>query len=219
MATTKKTSKTSKKTPAKAKAKGGKPPAGTQSKADFIREKLKTGLSPVAIVAAAKEGGITIPPAMVYKVRSRMVGKKSGAPTAAAKAKPGPKPKDGGMSASAFVRSMPTTMKAKEVSEAAKAKGLKVTSGLVYMVRSAEKKKTGGGTASAPKAKGKPGPKPKTQYQDWKPSVVIHGGGGGDETAFKKMALEIGFPRALRVIEELAKKAEAVQRQYQALLG
>jgi hypothetical protein len=224
MATKKKTSKTAaaKKTPAKAtKTNGGKPPAGTISKSDFIRS--NPDLSAKDLVVKAKETGLSIAPILVYKVRGRAKAKGPKAAkgtTAAAKGKPGPKAKDGQMSASAFVRSMPVTMKAKDVSEAAKAKGLKVSSGLVYMVRSADKKKAGGGAAPAVKAKGKPGPKPKIQYQT--PKFVAFpgtGGGGGDETAFKKMALEIGFPRALQVIEELAKRAEAVQRQYMALLG
>ena len=48
---------------------------------------------------------------------------------------------------------------------------------------------------------------------------VFSGGGGGSESELKKAALAVGFPRALTVVAELGKKFEAVQRQYQALLG
>jgi hypothetical protein len=223
MASKKKSSKKTapKKSPVKAKAKGGRPPKGAgPSKSDFIRS--NPDLSAKDLVAKATETGLSIAPILVYKVRGRAkvkapkAAKAPAAPKVASASKPGPKPKDGKMSASEFVRSMPTTMKAKEVSEAAKTKGLSVSSGLVYMVRSVMARKANGGIAAAPKAKA--GPKPKTQYQTPK-FVAFPGTGGGDETAFKRMALEIGFPRALQVIEELAKRAEAVQRQYQALLA
>jgi hypothetical protein len=177
--------------------------AGTKktgpNKSDFIREKLQAGMNPVDIVAAAKGAGITIAPALVYKVKGRSTGKAKPAPKP--KSKRGPKPKDGKMSASDFVRSMPASMKAKEIAAAGKAKGIKVSSGLVYMVRSAAKKKGG----VAPRRK--PGPKPK----DWKPQV-FQGGNGSSIGEFKKMALGLGIDRARQALDDL-------ERGLAALLG
>jgi hypothetical protein len=217
--TKKKTSKKSapKKTPAKAKATGGRPPKGSgPSKSDFIR--ANPTLTAAEVVAKAKETGLSIAPILVYKVRGRAKAKGPKAAAAALKAasKPGPKAKDGKISASEFVRAQPVEMKANEVVAAGKAQGLKFSANLVYMVRSVMKKRASGG--AAPAAKKKPGPKPKIQYQTPK-FVAFPGTGGGDETELKKAALAVGFPRALQVIEDLSKRAEAVQRQYMALLG
>ena len=63
------------------------------------------------------------------------------------KAKPGRKA--GGPNKSAFIRSQPASLKAAEVVAAAKAKGLTITEGLVYAVRSGDKSKG--------QPKGKPG--------------------------------------------------------------
>jgi hypothetical protein len=286
MATKKKTAKKSpvKKTPAPAKKKvGGRPPKGSgPTKADFIRETLKAGMSASEVVKAGAEKGMKISPPQVYKLKSKASG--VGAPTAAAKAKPGPKAKGDQGSASAFVRQH-ADKKAGEIVELAKKAGIKVTAGLVYTTRAYDKKRSGApvakskpgpkpASAAAPKSgdskpsasdfirsqpttmtasdvlaagsklglrfstnliyavrsaakkaggstaapKGKPGRKPAPKYETPK-FQVFPGSGGGDETELKKAALAVGFPRALEVIQDLAKKAEAVQRQYQALLG
>lgn len=123
------------------------------------------------------------------------------------KGKPGPKKKGAKGSASAFVRKYPTKT-ANEIAALAKKAGIKMSVGLVYTTRAYDKKRKGG-------SKKKPGPKSK----DFKFQVFSGGGGDGSVAELKQAALAVGFPRALTVVSELAKKFESVQRQYQALLG
>ena len=175
---------------------------------------LPRDLPAAETVEKAKAAGIKgLSETYVYKIRSKT--KTAGSPK---KGKPGPKPKGklksapkkkgGHGSASDFVRSRPASMSAKEVVAAGAKKGLKFSEGLVYQTRAYDKKRRGS-------SKGKPGPKPK----DFKFQVFPGGGGDGSVAALKQAALAVGFPRALTVVAELAKKFEAVQRQYQALLS
>lgn len=162
------------------------------SKSDFIREKLKAGLSAADIIKAGAETKMTIAPSFIYKLKSRLSG-------GGGKGKPGPKKKGAKGSASAFVRKYPTKT-ANEIAALAKKAGIKMSVGLVYTTRAYDKKRKGG-------SKKKPGPKSK----DFK-FQVFSGGGGGSESELKKAALAVGFPRAREVVEEL-------ERGYMALLG
>lgn len=60
---------------------------------------------------------------------------------------------------SEWIRQQPATLTAKELVSKAKKEGIEITDAQVYTTRSAAKKAT---TDGAVKAKGKPGPKPKT---------------------------------------------------------
>lgn len=182
----------------KAARRGGRPKKGSgPSKSDFIRQ--HPNLTAAEVVAKAKKGGMSISSALVYMARGRANPKRAkGTPPPKPNGKPGPKPKNGKMSASDFVRSMPATMKAKEITAAANAKGIKVSSGLVYMVRSAAKKKGG---ASA--AKSKPGSKPR---------AVATNASKTDVFEFKKMAFNLGLATARQALDEL-------ERGLAALLG
>jgi len=175
------------------------------SKSDFIREKLKAGLSAADIIKAGAEAKMTIAPSFIYKLKSKLSG--GGGQRTSSKGKPGPKSKGGKGSASAFVRKYPTKT-ANEIAALAKKAGIKMSVGLVYTTRAYDKKRKGG-------SKKKPGPKSK----DFKFQVFSGGGGDGSVAELKQAALAVGFPRALTVVAELAKKFESVQRQYQALLG
>ena len=179
------------------------------SKSDFIREKLKAGLSASDIIKAGAEAKMTIAPSFVYKLKSKLSGG-GGKKKTSSKGKPGPKKKGGKGSASAFVRKYPNKT-ANEIAALAKKAGIKMSVGLVYTTRAYDKKKSGG----ASKTKGKPGPKRQTPVFQ----VFPGGGGGGSEAELKQAALAVGFPRALKVVQDLGKKFESVQRQYQALLG
>ncbi|GMV15491.1 MAG: hypothetical protein AMXMBFR56_37150 [Polyangiaceae bacterium] len=176
---------------------------------------LPRDLPAAEAVEKAKGAGIKgLSETYVYKIRSRT--KAAGTPK---KGKPGPKPKGnvkaapkkkaGKLSASDFIRQHPGKS-ANDVVELGKKKGVKFTISSVYQTRAYDKKRKGG----SKKTKGKPGPKAK----DFK-FQVFPGGGGGSESELKKAALAVGFPRALKVVEDLGKKFESVQRQYQALLG
>lgn len=194
--------KTTGKKEAAKKARGG---GSGPTKSDFVREKLKAGMSAAEIVKAAAERKMTIAPAMVYKLRSRLSGG-GGKKRTLSKRKAIPKKKGGKLSASNFIRKYPTKS-ANEIAALAKKAGIKMSVGLVYTTRSYDKKAKG-------KTTRKPGPKSKTPVFQ-----VFPGGGGGSEAELKQAALAVGFPRALKVVEDLSRKFEAVQRQYQALLG
>jgi hypothetical protein len=98
-----------------------------------------------------------------------------------------------GMSASDFVRSMPTDMPAKEVVAAGADKGIKLSANLVYMVRSSAKRKGVAGAAQ-PRGRGR-----STQASS-------------DVVAFKKMAFELGLERARQALDELEQALVAMLR-------
>lgn len=186
----KKTSKKSKASKKKvARRAGGRPKAGQPTKADFIRAKLADGMSAGDIVKAAAAEGTKISAPQIYKLKAKAKG------TASPKTDPGrPKaagtsaPKAGKPTASNFIRQHPDKS-AGEIVKLGAAKGLTFTESSVYQTRAYDKKKGG-----APK--GTPGRKPAGNV----------GTGSNGETTFKKLALEIGFPRAREIVVQLEKK-------------
>lgn len=181
----------------------------TLTKTAFILS-LPLDLPAAEAVEKAKAAGIKgLSETYVYKVRSKAKAGGGGKKKTSAQGKARSKKKSGKLSASDFVRKYPTKT-ANQIAALAKKAGIKMSVGLVYTTRAYDKKKKGG----ASKAKSKPGPKSKTPKLQ-----VFPGGSGGSEADLKKAALEVGFPRALKVVEDLARKFESVQRQYQALLA
>ncbi len=138
-----------------------------------------------AVVGAAKAKGIKLSSALVYKVRGRMTGKTKSVP------RRGPDPK----SASAFVRSQPVSMPVAAVLAAAKAKGIKLSSALVYKVRG----KMAGQTTSAPK---------RGAERQWK-AVSVRTDNGG---VASRLQVEIE-----RIVER--KVDEILSSRLRALLG
>ena len=176
-------------TTAPAKRKGGRPKKGSgPSKSDFVRAKLETGMSPNDIVKAAAGEGMTLTTALVYKLRTKAkaaAGSPKGKPGPKPKGKPGPKPKSNGkISASDLIRQHPDKT-ARELAELGAQEGVKVSSSLVYAVRSATKKKAG-----APAAK--PGRKAAAAPK------------GSDEEQFKRLLASIGIDRAQALLDEAA---------------
>src|ERR1041385_5537772 len=109
---------------------GGRPKKGTgPNKSNFIRKKLKAGLSASDIVKAGSASGMKISSSLVYAVKGRAGAKLQG--------RRGRKPKNGKVTASDFIRSQPAGMKAKDVIDAAVKAGFKrFGTNLVYLVRS-----------------------------------------------------------------------------------
>ena len=97
------------------------------------------------------------------------------------------------LTASAFIRSLPATTPAAEVAKAGAAKGLKFSVTLVYMVRSAARRKAGKGAA----------PKKGTARRS---SNVA----SSTEAQFKKAALEIGIASARTALDELERGLAAL---------
>lgn len=174
-----------KRTPANAKRKGGRQKAGTTLKSDAAPGERAKGTSPSEIVSL-------------------------GAATANAASKRGPRPRNGSLRASEFVRQHPGK-KAREIINLAKKAGLTISPGLVHQVRRYDKLRG----AKAGRAGRMPVQKSKASKT---PSFQVFAG-GGDETALKQAALGVGFPRALQIVEALSKKVDAIQKQYMALLG
>lgn len=159
----------------------GRPKDGSGSnKSDFIRR--HPNLSARDVVAKAKESGISISPVLVYKVRSRTK------PGAAAKTRRAWKSSKSG-TASDFVRSMPVTMSAKDVIAAAKAKGIRMSANLVYMVRATDRRRSG----AVPKGTGPRG----------RAGSVAPRRNGAAMVEFKKMAFALGIDNARRALDEL----------------
>ena len=88
-------------------------------------------------------------------------------------------------SKAAFVRSLPSTMSAKEVIEKAKAAGHKLSSAYVYVIRS--KDNTSAATGNRGSKAGRPG--------------KANGNGGASERALVNAALELGFGRARQLLD------------------
>jgi hypothetical protein len=159
------------------------------TKSDFIREKLKAGMSASDIVKAAAEKGTKISPPLIYKLKTKMA---SGGKKAAKKGKTGPK-KGGKLSASDFIRKHPNKSANEIVALGKKAK-IKFGANLVYTVRQYDRKKTG-----APK--GKLGRKSK----DFKFHVFPGGArSSAVEEQFKQLLRAIGIDRAKALIDEVA---------------
>lgn len=163
-------------TSTKTASRGGRPKRRSgPNKSDFVRQ--YPDLSAQEVVLKGKENGITISPVLVYKVRGRPTPKRG-----KANGTSGPTTKNG-MSASDFVRSMPATMKAKEVVAAGKAKGIRFSANLVYAVR--RTKADGGGKMNR-------GSRSRSDVAST-----------GDLASFKRMALELGLNRAKQALAEL----------------
>ncbi len=122
---------------------------------------------------------------------SKKKSKPESKPATPAPGKPGPK-KDG-PNKSDFIRTMPT-QPAGEVVAAAAAKGITITAGLVYAVRSASKGKTPGAS------KGKPG-RPKASA-----SVSSIGGPSDDVLNLIQAIKRVGLATAETILQVLKAK-------------
>ncbi len=221
-----KPTKASNKKPAgsiKPKAKGTR---GERS--DFVRSLPRT--MPVAeVIKRAKQAGLAVSPDLVRKARGRgsltlkSTGRKSKAaarapkktvfrPSKAAKAakkRAAPKtPRKARKSAKAdFVMSMPVTMPAKKVIEAAANRGLKLSDKYVYTVRSKAKR-------NAPKKvelmkPGKKATKRKTK-REATTAKVTRAGLMTPEMVFARLALDIGLQRAKDLLAAVDEKLSAL---------
>ena len=143
----------------------------------------------VEIIAAAKAKGV--------KVSS-----KKRAPRAAASA---PGAGGGGLSKSDFIRSLSSALKASEVVKAGKAAGVKLDVDYVYKVRRLAKQGRGHTRAAvkaAPAAKRGPGRPPTTASSSSSNANTAQG--------FRKLVLELGISHARQLIDDVAKKLEAI---------
>lgn len=172
----------------KKKRRGGRPKASSgPNKSDFIRQHPNVAAS--ELVAKAKENQLSISRALVYAVRGRANPKRS----AKSNTKPGPRSTNGRMTASDFIRSQPSSMKAKDVVDAATKAGVKkFGTNLVYLVRSKAK------APGVSRGRGRKFNAPVTTVS------------GGDISAFKRMALGLGIATARQALDELERGLAAL---------
>jgi hypothetical protein len=89
---------------------------------------------------------------------------------------------------SAWIRSQPASMPAKDVVAKGKAEHVSLSLAQVYTARSNAKKKG--------EPKGKPGRKPNAVAR-------LNGGGGSEELAFRRIVLAVGITKAETMLEAL----------------
>ena len=152
------------------------------------------------MVAKAKTAGVTILPGLVYEVRRKAKGrskgktKKSGVAkkTTVSKLSISTKPPK---SKSAFIRSLPSRVPAKEVVKQAKAAGIKLNAGYVYNVRQAAKSKR---AAASPAV-----------------STVANGGSRvstSAENLLKAVAAELGLGPAIELLYGERARVHSIMR-------
>lgn len=99
------------------------------------------------------------------------------------------------MTKTAFVKSQPATLSAKEVVQKAKAAGITITDKYVYNIRSMAKTKKGATKLGRPKGSKNKAPSAKTTKRG--------ASSGDDEMAFKRLVLSIGLPKAEAYLSDL----------------
>ncbi len=179
----------------------------TQTKTAFVLS-FPAELPAKEVVARGREAGVALTERAVYKTRylSKVRAQKTGtkvavktAPTAtppAAVAKSRRGAGDG--RASALIRATPLGVKASEVVAAARAQGIRLTAGLVYAVRGQMKRSDW--PAGAPVAAMKV--VAATRYEG--PKV------GERERQLISLAVDLGLPRAIELIEGVRAKVKAM---------
>jgi hypothetical protein len=124
--------------------------------------------------------------------------KTAAAPKAPAATKTSKKPEFGAKTE--FVKSQPTSMTAKEVVEAAKAKGITLSENLVYAARAAGRKKGGASKKTKGSKKGASKAKPGR-----KPEVSGSKGSGSLEATLRNAIAELGLARARAIFAGVEK--------------
>jgi hypothetical protein len=196
-----------------AKKKAAKPgrKAGSQNKTAFVLG-LPRDLPAKEAVAKAKEAGIDVNEAYVYKVRSSA---KVGAPAKAAgsaptaKRGPGRPPRSesagGAPSKTDFVRSLPAGVSYAEAAEKAKALGIELSKAYFYVLKSELKKAGKGGAApKAAKVKGKPGPKPRAQVSAGRGGLRLTSADPSEQAVLDAVR-KLGAERARELIQAVEK--------------
>ena len=99
------------------------------------------------------------------------------------------------MTKTAFVKSQPASLSAKEVVEKAKAAGITITDKYVYNIRSVAKMTKSAAKRGRPKGSKNKAPSPKITKRV--------ASSGDDELAFRRLVLSIGLPKAEAYLSDL----------------
>jgi hypothetical protein len=104
-----------------------------------------------------------------------------------------------------FVRSIPSSVPAKEVVAKAKAAGMTLSEKHVYVIRSDAKKRS-----AKKKAGGASKGHAAAASTSHAPKAVSHsaggGGGGSNETNFRKLVLALGIPKAKLLVTDVERR-------------
>jgi hypothetical protein len=172
------------------------------SKSEFVRSQ-PSELSASEVVAKAKEAGMSMTTALVYKVRSVKKSKGPG-PAKKSKSRKSRSKKTGGkLSASAYIRAQPAAMTAKEVAAKGSTEGYSFKPGLVYEVRSAQKRRQSKAGKSAPamsKATAAASHKPTTAAKH-----------SSHRAQFRKLMIRIGLDLAEALYADVHQELKAIE--------
>jgi hypothetical protein len=173
---------------------------GGGTKTQFVLG-LPRDLSAKDVVIKAKEKGLKLSEAYVYKIRSSS---KGGAPSVAkSEAKPAASAaRKSGMSKVDFVRSLPPGTSYADAASQAKPLGLELSKAYFYVLKSEAKKASGSSLAMAPKVKGpgRPGRPPANGTNGLRLSS-----GDRQEQALIDAVRTLGATRARSLIETIEK--------------
>jgi len=154
-------------------------PKTPTNKSAFIRS-LPPDMPAGDVVAKAKDANLKITPAFVYAIRSKSRNKGRAKAAPARRKGRARKAAGGKVSASDFVRSQPSSMKAADVVAAGAKQGLKFSTNLVYAVRS------GAGRRG--------------------PARAAAAGSGAPDATFRRLALDLGIAKARHIIDDLERR-------------
>jgi hypothetical protein len=157
------------------------------NKSAYVRA-LPASMSAKDIVTKAKKDGIMLSVSQIYTIRTNAK-KKSKGPGGQSSGRAPSAPRSG--TKSAFVRSLPRSLSAKEVVDRAKARGMQLSVAQVYNIRS---------TASLKQkaTRGRPGASAVTAGRAPAPSSV-----GDSEARFRRLIIEIGLQRAKALLADV----------------
>ena len=187
---------------------------------------LPTNLSAAEVMEKAKAAGMQTTESNVHRVRRASQGPEAAKAPAAKKAapakeKPAAAPKAaaaaapadaGGINKAAFVRSLPATMRAKEVAEKAKDAGISISEKYVYTIRSNVKSAKGAPVAAKKKAGRPAGSKTAARPAAEPAAAPAAAPASGGEIQFRTYALEIGVGRARKILDDMERKLHALIR-------
>lgn len=166
--------------------------AAKPNKSAFVRS-LAFDMPSAQVIAKAKAKGMTLTRNDVHAIRA-IARRKEGKPPIGAGARAVTRT---GVNKSAFVRSLPSTLSAAEVISRARGKGIKLSAAQVYTIRANARRKAGNGLPSIERGRGAGD------------AAVRRGRGSGSdsESAFLRMALELGLVRAESILGSLRDRA------------
>ncbi len=174
------------------------------NKSAFVRSQ-PIELSAAEVVAKAKEAGLSITTALVYKVRSVKKSKGSGKAKKSKATASKSKQAGGKLSSSAYIRAQPASMSAKEVAAKGSTEGYAFKPGLVYEVRSAQKKRQAkAGKAAPAKAKAK-----ASASANHKPTTPAKH--SSHRAQFRKLMIRIGLDLAEALYADVHQELKAIE--------